>query len=272
MTDDTLLTPFGFTELESRLYHELMRQGSATGYRLAQSVGKAPANTYQALAGLVRKGAVISDEAEPTTYRPIPPADLFAVLRKSFDGQARDAEAALAALHQPAREDRLYQLKTVPQAIARAHALIEGAKEILLVDLFPEPLAMLRASLDAASRRGVTIGGLVYRPETGLPFPVAVAPRADFVAERWPGQQMTLIADAREVLLALIDPAGDALLQGLWSDSAYLACLHHSGLAAEIQLTAMNGQEPPLAHLSLLSAAPAGLRRLVKPNEGESES
>jgi sugar-specific transcriptional regulator TrmB len=262
---DTLLAPFGFTELESRLYCELMQHASATGYRLAQLVGKAPANTYQALAGLIRKGAVISDDDEPKTYRPVPPAELFAVLRQTFDAQAEEAETALAALHQPAEQDRLYQLKTLPQAIARAQALIEGAQEILLFDLFPEPLAMLHEALAAACARGVKVGGLVYQPVSGAPFTVAVQSNAGFIAERWPGRQMTLIADAREVMLALIAPAGDELLQGLWSDSIYLACLHHSGLAAEIQLAAMKGRASPLKQFSLLTASPPGLRRLVKP-------
>jgi len=38
---DALLAPFGFTDLESRLYCELLKHAPATGYRLAQLVGKA---------------------------------------------------------------------------------------------------------------------------------------------------------------------------------------------------------------------------------------
>src|SRR4051794_36879141 len=56
--DDTLLLGFGYTELESRLYCDLLRHGPAGGYRLAQRIGKAAANVYQALKSMERKGAI----------------------------------------------------------------------------------------------------------------------------------------------------------------------------------------------------------------------
>ncbi|MGH8318976.1 MAG: TrmB family transcriptional regulator, partial [Steroidobacteraceae bacterium] len=78
-------------------------------------------------------------------------------------------------------------------------------------------------------------------------------------------QQMSVIADAREVLLVLIAHDSEELLQGLWSDSAYLACVHHSGLSAEIRLSAQTQRgRDRLEHLSLLTVRPQGLKRLIK--------
>lgn len=262
----SLLTSFGFTDLESQIYVELMRHAPATGYRLARLVGKAPANTYQALASLGRKGAVVGTETEPRAYRPVAPVELFAGLKHNFDIAAQQAVSALNALHAPVEEDRLYRLNTVSQAQVRARTLIENAKQIILFDLFPEPLAMLQDSLAAATERGVTVAGLVYQKPTDAPYTQVVAASADFAANRWPGLQMSLVADAREVLLVLISHTGEELLQGLWSDSAYLACTHHSGLSAEIRLSARAGKgRDPLEHLSLLTARPQGLKRLIKP-------
>lgn len=261
----SLLTGFGFTELESRLYVELIRHAPATGYRLSQLVGKAPANTYQALASLVRKGAAVASETEPRAYRPVAPAELFTRLRQSFDSGAQQAVATLSAMHAPVEEDRLYGINSLSQALARAHALIEGARQIVLFDLFPQPLAMLHEALVAATRRGITVAGLVYQKPSGAPYTQVMGVSAGFVAEHWPGLQMSLIADAREVMLVSIAHGRDELLQGLWSDSAYLACLHHSGLSAEIRLAARPAGEPdPLEHLSLLTAKPEGLRRLLE--------
>lgn len=270
MNDEDLqgraLLPFGFTELESRVYCALLSQSPATGYKLARAVGKAAANTYQALAVLVQKGAVIGDESEPRSFRPVPPAELFSRLRQSFDAQAQVAEQRLSALFAPSPEDRLYQLKNLPQALERARTLIAGARETLLFDLFPMPLAQLRPELDAAHARGVRVGGTTYEPlGAEAAFTHLLSPGAGFVAERWPGHQITLIADGREVLLALVAPDGLSLHHGFWSDSAYLACLHHSGLAAEMRLSAAlaEGAADPLHRFGLLSAAPAGLRGLV---------
>lgn len=260
-----MLLPFGFTELESRLYCALLGQSPATGYKLARAVGKAAANTYQALAHLVQKGAVIGDESEPRSFRPVPPAELFSRLRHAFDEQSLAAEQRLSALYAPTPEDRLYQFKNLPQALERARTLIADARETLLFDLFPAPLAQLRAELDAAHARGVLVGGTTYEPVDGAGFTHLLSPGADFVAGRWPGHQISLIADGREVLLALVAPDGMSLRHGFWSDSPYLACLHHSGLAAEMRVSAMlaAGAPDPLQRFSLLRALPAGLRSLV---------
>jgi predicted transcriptional regulator len=264
---ESLLPEFGFTEFESRLYAQLLRLGPVTGYRLAQHVGKAPANTYQALAALERKGAVIATESEPRTYRPTAPEELFRALKEKFDAAAHAAVDALNAVHAPVKEDRLYRITTLEQVLLRARALIESAEQIILFDLFPEPLTMVHDALVAAHERGVAVAGLVYESPRLAPYLQVPIGAKDFVTAHWPGLQMSLIADAREVLLALLDEPGEAVLQGLWSDSAYLACLHHSGLAAEIRLTALAGeQRDPLAHLSLLAIRPAGLKRLVTPN------
>jgi sugar-specific transcriptional regulator TrmB len=264
---ESLLAGFGFTDLEARLYVELIRSASATGYRLAQLVGKAPANTYQALAGLARKGAVVATETEPTTYRAVAPQELFTGLRQRFDTAAEQAVTALNAMHAPVEEDRLYRIRAVSQALSRARTLIGNAQEIILFDLFPQPLTMVHEALIEASERGVTVAGLVYGKPTGTLYTQVRAASADFVAERWPGRQMSLIADAREVLLVLIEHGGEGLLQGIWSDSVYLACLHHSGLSSEIRLAALPGRaRDPLQHLSLLTARPQGLKRLVKRN------
>ncbi len=259
---DTLLSAFGFTELESRLYGQLLKRSPATGYGLAKAAGKAAANVYQALNSLVRKGAVVEDDGDPKAYRPVPPAELFAVLRRDFAAQADAAEAAFAAIHAPADEQRLYQLKTPSQAVERARGIIGAAREILLFDLFPVPLELLRAELDAAFARGVVVAGLTYGP-TDAHFTHIIGAGPDFAADRWPGAQMTVIADAREVLVALLSLTGDALRQGYWSESAFVACLHHNGLGAELRLAALapDGGDP-LEALSLLSSMPPGLRAL----------
>jgi HTH-type transcriptional regulator, sugar sensing transcriptional regulator len=117
------------------------------------------------------------------------------------------------------------------------------------------------------SAGNVTVAGIVYRKPTDAPYTQVVTVSADFAAKRWPGLQMSLIADAREVLLVLIARGGEELLQGLWSDSTYLACLHHSGLSAEIRLSAHSDRgRDPLERLSLLTARPQGLKRLIKRN------
>jgi HTH-type transcriptional regulator, sugar sensing transcriptional regulator len=256
------LTQLGFTETEALVYCELLRASPASGYRLAQAIGKAPANTYQALSALTQKGAVLADGASKT-FRAVPPAELIAGLEAGFERRARAAAHALERVFAPSEDDRIYQLKTPAQVMARARALIGAAREILLFDLFPEPLTELLPALESAAAAGVTLAGVTYGPPPATTFPCVGAAASDFIRDRWPGRQVGVVADAAHYLMALLSHDGGRVLHGVGSDSAYLAALQHSALATEIRFTRLKPTDDPLAHLSLLSARPAGLRRLV---------
>ncbi len=265
-TPEAALASLGFTDTEAAIYCELLRASPSTGYRLAQAIGKAPANTYQALAALTQKGAVLVDEGETRAYRAVPSTELLAAMERGFAARRAEAEAALSTIAATADDDRLYQLKSVPQVFEKARALIAGAREILLFDLFPEPLSALKQDLERAQARGVTLAGLTYGPPPLLPPSIVVSRGSDVVFERWPGRQVSLVADARQHMEVLLTHDGTGVRHGVWSDSAYLACLRHSGLAAEIRMSANPGEaELPLAKLSLLRSYPAGLRDLIGP-------
>ena len=74
------LVPFGFTPTESMLYRELVTRGSTSAYALSKAVGVARANTYQALNGLVAKGAAVLIAQDPQVFRPIAPDALLALI------------------------------------------------------------------------------------------------------------------------------------------------------------------------------------------------
>lgn len=267
MDAERALTPLGFTETEAGLYCQLLRGGPATGYRLARAVGKAPANVYQALNVLAQKGAVLLDEGEPRTFRAARPEEVLAALAQGFDSRRSAAEEALARLRPAPADDRVYGLKSPAQVLERARAMIGSAREILLFDLFPRPLDLLAEDLGRAASRGVAVAGLVYGDANLLPGVTGVASHGAAFAERWPGDQLGLVVDAREHLTALMARGGQEVVRAVWSDSAYLSCLQHSGLAAEIRLSAMSVHgADPLARLSLLRAAPPGLAALLGPD------
>lgn len=263
---ETALAALGFTEIEAAVYCELLRGGPATGYRLGQAIGKAAANTYQALASLTQKGAVLVDDRDAKTYRATSPSELLAALERGFVDRRAQAMTALDTLKPAAPDDRLYQLSTPAQVFERASAMIQRAQEIILFDLFPGPLKRFAPLLVQAHARKVVVAGLAYAAAPALPFPVISSAGAATVAERWPGQQISLVADAREHLTALLAPDSGSVRHAVWSDSAYLACLKHSGLAAEIRISQVAPlDQDPLNGVALLHAFPPGLRALMGP-------
>ncbi len=90
------LTPFGFTPTESLAYRALTERGPQTGYGLARALSIARANAYQALRGLVAKGAVTTTGEQPERYRPLQPPALVVLIAKREAGKLDRLEAQLA--------------------------------------------------------------------------------------------------------------------------------------------------------------------------------
>jgi sugar-specific transcriptional regulator TrmB len=80
------LTPFGFTPTENLAYRALIEQGPSSGYAVSRHIGVARANAYQALDGLILKGAAVLAAQNPKQYRATVPGALFA---RILDAQAQ---------------------------------------------------------------------------------------------------------------------------------------------------------------------------------------
>jgi HTH-type transcriptional regulator, sugar sensing transcriptional regulator len=266
------LSAVGFGETEAAVYCELLRQPT-TGYRLAQAIGKSPPNIYHALGSLHQKGAVLVDDSDGRIYRAVAPAELLAGLERQFESRREEALGALTAVRSEAEDDRIYHLKTVEQVHARARRMIAEAREILLFDCFPTPFETLRTDLRAAAARGVKVAGIVYRETEEEAFDTVRSPPRPGIIHRWPGDQLSIVADADEYLLALLSHDGRQVLHAVWSNGSYLSSLQHNALASEIRLWAIAPDErDALAEIALLRAFPPGLRKLVGTEALETET
>ena len=235
------LVSLGFTALEAEVYVVLVEHSPATAYKVAQEVGKAAANVYKAVESLQRKGAILVEETSGRLCRAVPPAELIHQLQQQFLHARTRAEQALANLHGTASDERVYQLGSREQVLARARAMLSGAEHIVLCDLFPEAVDALRLDLHAAASRDVRICVQVYRPvDLGERIHLFTNADGERQLEAWPGGQwLNLVADAREHLLAVLRSGGEGIHQAVWSESAYLALVHHSGLSAEMTVASM---------------------------------
>jgi HTH-type transcriptional regulator, sugar sensing transcriptional regulator len=265
------LIALGFTSLEAQIYCELLKNAPATGYKLAQAVGKAAANVYQALGVLEQKNAVIIDDGASRSFRPVPPEELLAALESGFTSRRKAAKSALERLHAPVPSDKIFQLRSPTQVLTRARQMLADAREVVLFDLFPMPLGHLKAELAAATARGVQVGGIVYAPDAPREFLCLPSQGQPRTPDNWPGAQLTLVVDARQFLVALFSNDGSAIHHAYWSDSVYLSCIQHSGLGCELRLSALGlKNKDPLAQLALLPSMPPGLKELIWPQKKSS--
>jgi sugar-specific transcriptional regulator TrmB len=271
---ETALADFGFNQLEAQVYHALLTAAPATGYRLAQVLGRVPANIYQALKALLQKGAVTTEGGEggeAVTYRPVPPDQLFAALRERYTRRAEAAEALLSTVHIPPTSEAVYQIHQAEQFWSQLSAMLARATETIVFDMVPPLYDRLREPIEAARARGVRIAGIAYRPEDVADLVPAKGERKGQVLDRWPGLGILLVVDAREQMVAQISRDMEVVLNAVYSDSPFLSCIMHGLMVADIRLVALRGDpactpdpDHPLETMMLQAARPPGLRALLE--------
>jgi len=267
------LQALGFTEIEALVYVYLLQNVPSTAYRVSHEIGKPTANTYKAVASLEQRGAVQVDEGDNRLVRAVPPEELLAQLDRRFQEQRSGALSALADLKRDAADDRVYALKSAAQVLERARTMLASARGIVLADLFPRVVDALAGDLVRAAARGVRIAVKVYAPAELDGVESIPDPESSRAFERWPGQQLSVVADAEEHLLALFSDDLAEVHQAVWSRSTFLSCLHHNHLAMEHLVTLYSGVRSDSLEaadaafrkhldLTVLQARPLGLDRL----------
>ena len=149
------LVAMGLTSLEAEVYGHLLLESPATGYRVAQAIGKPAANTYKALESLARKGAVLVDDGANRLCRAVPSDEWLSQLERQFQANKKQAAEALAGLSTTAYDDRIYQLTSRTQVLERCRAMLERCKHVAVMDIFPGLVADLRDAMESAAARGV---------------------------------------------------------------------------------------------------------------------
>src|SRR5262245_24862626 len=260
------LTSLGFTELEAEVYVSLLQSSPATGYRVAQSIGRPVANTYKAIESLQNKGAVLVDEGANRLCRAVPAEELLAQLERSFQRRRQEAASALASLQAAPDDERIYQLQSAEQVFERCRRMLEECQEAVILDIFPKPLEELRDALEEMVRRGVRVVIKAYAPAALPGANIVVHPQGRATLKRWPGQWLNVVTDGQEHLLAFLTSDARGLHQAVWSGSAYLSWVYHSAVAAEVILAAVQRGLEEGATAADLRHALAGYQDLFKPD------
>jgi sugar-specific transcriptional regulator TrmB len=269
------LIPLGFTPLEAAVYSFLLQESPATGYRVAQGIGKPFANTYQAIASLQSKGAILVNEGESKLCRAVPPVEVLDQLKRSFLKSRADALKALSGISGLSSDLGVYQLGSRSQVFERFRVMLKNCKDVAICTIFPELVDELRADLEAAGRRGLKIALTVYKPLTIPGIDIVLEPRYEEILKRWPGQWLNLVVDGKEHLIALLESEGKGIHHALWSGNVYLSWIYHSAVSAALigtvlsKLVEENATLPQL-HKNLrhyrkfLAGEPLGYRTLME--------
>jgi sugar-specific transcriptional regulator TrmB len=218
-----VITYMGFTALEAEVYVYLLQRSPATGYKIATSIGRSFANTYKALASLQEKGAVLVDDGSSKLTRAVPLEELLDQMQSRFSNMRKRAIEAMAKLTPSDEDTRIYELVTVPQVIERARRMLDSAEERVLIELFPEPLSMLKEAVEETAARGVVVCARIYQPDNLAGVHVVQSPFGDETLRKFRSQWIAVFVDGRQFLLGHLFTGEEDVYQAIWSRNPFLA-------------------------------------------------
>jgi len=228
------LMNLGLTGLEAEIYINLLGNHPSTGYAVAKGLGKPTANVYKALDTLAQKGAVEIEEGKKRLVRPIPYQELLHNLEISFNRQCSVAAKSLAALPAPEQDHRIYHLHTYDQVLGKCRTLMDGARVIVVADVFPETAEILRPAFEKLVKRGIDLVIRTYGPFELPGADINPSAEGKRIQGQWPAQWMNLVVDGEYSLISVLQSGTEKVIQSFWTSSSSLAYVHHSGLVSEI--------------------------------------
>lgn len=242
----TALVALGLSELEAEIFNFLLRESPATGYRVAQALGRQFSNVYKAIESLESRGAVQVVDQQGVRYcRAVPIAEFLSRLERSFSENC----AAAAALAGPTdadtdadvNDDLLYPILDRAQLFDRCRSMLRAARLVINLTACPVVAAELHDTLRAVDAR-VALGVKVFEPIELPNATVIVDPRGSSALEAGPGQWVSLNVDGREFVLGLLTYDGEQLLHGYWCRGPFQAWIHYSGHSSDLLLAALRAR------------------------------
>ena len=159
MTEEILkkLMEMGLSNMEGRVYVELLSKDSAGGYQIAKEMGVARSCVYPALESLCSKGFASVIPGEPVLYMAVKPEEVFPAKVNSFKEAALFAEEELKKIVPQERDKNLYvNIHGLTNIVRRTNEIISSAKKEILISAEIEMAPFLN-SLKEAVTRGVRI-------------------------------------------------------------------------------------------------------------------
>lgn len=218
------LMEFGLTRHEASLYILLVLEGQLNGYEAAKLSGISRSNAYNALAGLVDKGAAYMLEEDTVKYTPVMVEEFCNNKIRHMNAKKQELITELPA--QRVTQGGYLTIKGETHICDKIVHMLMEAKERAYISIFNERLESFRGYLEKMvedDKKLVII--------TNEPFEL---PGATVYLTQCEKEQIRLIIDSTDVLTGEITNRYDATC--LYSSNNNLVKVFKDALANEIEL------------------------------------
>lgn len=234
---DELFSTLGLNSLEAEVYIKLLSSTPITAYKIGKLLNKPTANVYKAIDSLASKGAVIIEENKNKQCKAVPPDEFLNHYEKNFIEKTNIIKKKLSELNVDVYDERTYSLFSVSLIFERFKTMMQKCKVIAVIDIFPKPLEKVIDIIRETALRGIDIHLEVYQPVEIEGVNITLFNPGNKVLEHWKSQQLNLIIDGEEHLIALMDNDITKIHQATWSNNLYKSCILHAGAIKEQTVT-----------------------------------
>jgi len=228
------LEELGLTQLEAVCYVALLKNGPSTGYRIAKAIHKPASNAYRIIDSLVSKQLVVAEEGKKKRYRALPYTQMLSRLNQQFRKNQDVVAHNLSQLTTLEEDNRVYRLNSSEQVFERCREVMVNARDLIMIDAFPDILARIEPDIDRALARNIEVRVKSYQPVKIPGARIVIDYRGDAVLTNWKFQWLIVVADGNEYVQACFEPNGTDLVEAIWTGSAFLSWVAHGGLASEM--------------------------------------
>lgn len=205
------LQEIGFSQYEARAYLGLLQHSPVTGYELSKRSGIPRSMIYETLGKLLERGAAYTVPSDPTTYAPVPGAELIDRLRRAAEDTFGLLQVRLGAIERVPDLEVIHHVRGEERILAEMAAVIDRASDELWLGLWSAQVPVLEAAVQRAQQRGVVVFSVLFGDTTaqlGRTFRHSYM-RPEVVKARLGGHLSLVARDGSEVVIAeFVDVAG----------------------------------------------------------------
>jgi sugar-specific transcriptional regulator TrmB len=175
----TEMQKLGFTDYETRIFVQLLKESPATAYEISKATGVPRPNTYNALDALAQRGVVQPVSEDPVRYAAVEPKLMLDRIARSTRQVCDSLTEKLSKITKPEDTQFVWTTRGDQAVHDKVNRMISGAREHVWVKAADAIVLRHREALAAAASRGVDVLIVLFgaeSPEFNLPPNVRLVP------------------------------------------------------------------------------------------------
>lgn len=233
----TRLMNFGFTKTDALVYINLLKNGRASGYKIAKDISLSRSSVYSSIDNLYKNGYIFMSDGTTKEYEAKSPELIFNQIEKDTVDHIQVLKKELARMMLKEEKEFIYNVSGNENQLQKVKEMIDFAQvEIYLNTDFN--LDFVEKELLAAVERGVRIIAFSFKKIKVPHEKIEVYFRTNEEEIDYPSRRFMLVADMKQTIV--FDHRNESV--GLYSNNGLMVKMTAEHIHSDIYLTEYESQ------------------------------